>query len=235
MLPSGNHRRRSGGLWTLIGGLLTAACRRSRPARSRQPRHAEDLGVTELTASAKRLEVPGAAGMRKQDLIFEILQAHAEKSGLLFSEGVLEVLPDGFGFLRSPDYNYLPGPDDIYVSPVADPRASTCTPATRSPARSGRRRKANATSRCSRSRRSTARPGAERASKVLFDNLTPLYPNERIQLETDGRESAGRIIDLLTPIGKGQRGLIVAPPRTGKTVLLQNMANPSRRTIPRST
>jgi hypothetical protein len=188
----------------------------------------KEMGVQNLTQVAKGLNVTNATGMRKQELIFEILRAQAEQSGFIFSEGVLEVLPDGFGFLRAPDYNYLPGPT---TSTCRRRRsgASTCTRATRCPARSGRRRKANATSRSSRSKRSTSnrRPGAREG--IFFENLTPLYP-ERLRLEHDPRNLSTRVMDLMTPIGKGQRGLIVAPPRTGKTMLLQNIAKRSRPT-----
>src|ERR1700758_3187303 len=181
------------------------------------------MSVGALTKIAKQLDVPGATGMRKQELIFEILKARAEKSGLIFSEGVLEVLPDGFGFLRALDYNYLPGPDDIYVSPSQIRRFDLQTGDTVSgqirPPKDGERYfaliKVEAVN--------FEAPDQAR-DKLFFENLTPLYPQERLKLETAAENLAGRVMDLLTPIGKGQRGLIVAPPRTGKTMLLQNIA-----------
>ena len=163
--------------------------------------------------------------MRKQELIFQILRGRAEKSGLIFSEGVLEMLPDGFGFLRAPDYNYLPGPDDIYVSPSQIRKFdlhtgdTVCGPDP--PAEGGR-----ALLRADQGRGGQLRAARRsRASKIFFDNLTPLYPQERIKLEAASDNLSARVMDLMTPIGKGQRGLIVAPPRTGKTMLLQNIAN----------
>jgi transcription termination factor Rho len=181
--------------------------------------------ISELTQMGKEFNVEGASGMRKQELIFALLQAQTEKNGLIYGEGVLEILPDGFGFLRAPDYNYLPGPDDIYVSPSQIRRFNLRT--------------GDTTSGQIRSPKDNERyfallkvesvnfedPEVSR-DKILFDNLTPLYPNERIQLETDDPANYSiRVMDLLTPIGKGQRGLIVSPPRTGKTMLLQNIAN----------
>jgi transcription termination factor Rho len=181
--------------------------------------------ISELTQMGKEFNVEGASGMRKQELIFALLQAQTEKNGLIYGEGVLEILPDGFGFLRAPDYNYLPGPDDIYVSPSQIRRFNLRT--------------GDTTSGQIRSPKDNERyfallkvesvnyedPEVSR-DKILFDNLTPLYPNERIQLETDDPTNYSiRVMDLLTPIGKGQRGLIVSPPRTGKTMLLQNIAN----------
>ena len=184
----------------------------------------KDMSVGALTKIAKQLDVPGATGMRKQELIFEILKARAEKSGLIFSEGVLETLPDGFGFLRAPDYNYLPGPDDIYISP--------------SQIRKFNLRTGDVVSGLIRSPKDGERyfalikveavnfePPERAREKVFFENLTPLYPQDRIQLETDSDNLSARVLDLMVPIGKGQRGLIVAPPRTGKTMLLQNIAN----------
>jgi transcription termination factor Rho len=184
----------------------------------------KDMGVTELTRIAKQLEVPGATGMRKQELLFEILRARAEKSGLIFSEGVLEVLPDGFGFLRAPDYNYLPGPDDIYVSPSQIRKfdlhtGDTVSGQIRSP-KEGERYFA-----LIKVEAVNFEPPEKARDKVFFENLTPLYPQGRIQLETDAENLSGRVMDLMTPLGKGQRGLIVAPPRTGKTMLLQSLAN----------
>jgi len=184
----------------------------------------KEMGVTELTRIAKQLEVPGATGMRKQELIFEILRARAEKSGLIFSEGVLEVLPDGFGFLRAPDYNYLPGPDDIYVSPSQIRKfdlhtGDTVSGQIRSP-KEGERYFA-----LIKVEAVNFEPPEKARDKVFFENLTPLYPQGRVQLETEGENLSGRVMDLMTPLGKGQRGLIVAPPRTGKTMLLQSLAN----------
>ena len=182
----------------------------------------KDMSIQKLTQIAKDLNVGGATGMRKQDLIFQILKAQTEQSGFIFSEGVLEVLPDGFGFLRAPDYNYLPGPDDIYVSPSQIRKfdlqtGDTVSGQIRSP-KEGERYfaliKVEAVN--------FEAPDQAR-EKLFFENLTPLYPNERIVLETPDNLSA-RVMDLWTPIGKGQRGLIVAPPRTGKTMLLQSIA-----------
>ncbi len=183
----------------------------------------KDLSIQKLTQIAKDKNVVGATGMRKQDLIFQILKAQTEQSGFIFSEGVLEVLPDGFGFLRAPDYNYLPGPDDIYVSPSQIRRFDLQTGDTVSgqirPPKEGERYfaliKVEAIN--------FEAPDHAR-EKLFFENLTPLYPQERYKLETSAENLAGRVMDLMTPIGKGQRGLIVAPPRTGKTMLLQSIA-----------
>ncbi|PWB76876.1 MAG: transcription termination factor Rho [Candidatus Methylomirabilota bacterium] len=187
--------------------------------------------ISELSAIARTLNVVGASGLRKQELIFKILEAQTEKSGLIFAEGVLEVLPDGFGFLRAPDYNYLPGPDDIYVSPSQIRRFDLRTGDTVSgqvrPPKEGERYfallKVEAVN--------FENPELIK-DKILFDNLTPLFPNQRIRLETTQDELNMRVMDLLTPIGKGQRGLIVAPPRTGKTILLQKIANSITRNHP---
>ncbi|PLX83847.1 MAG: transcription termination factor Rho [Desulfuromonas sp.] len=180
--------------------------------------------ATELAAIANNLNLEGTAGMRKQDLIFAILNATAEKNGAIFGEGVLEILPDGFGFLRAPDANYLPGPDDIYVSPSQIRRFNLKTGDTVSgqirPPKEGERYFAL----LKVSEVNFENPSVAR-DKTLFDNLTPLYPEERILLETEPDNLSARVIDLASPIGKGQRGLIVAPPRTGKTMLLQNIAN----------
>ncbi len=184
----------------------------------------KDMSIQNLNQVAKDLGVVGGAGLRKQELIFKILQTQAEKSGLIFSEGVLECLPDGFGFLRAPEYNYLPGPDDVYVSPSQIRRFDLRTGDTISgqirPPKEGERYfaliKVDAIN---------FEPPEEARNKIFFDNLTPLYPQERLKLETTRENTSGRVMDLLTPIGKGQRGLIVAPPRTGKTMLLQNIAN----------
>jgi transcription termination factor Rho len=183
----------------------------------------KDLSIQRLTQIAKDRNVVGATGMRKQDLIFQILKAQTEQSGFIFSEGVLEVLPDGFGFLRAPEYNYLPGPDDIYVSPSQIRKfdlqtGDTVSGQIRSP-KEGERYfaliKVEAVN--------FESPDQAR-EKLFFENLTPLYPQERFRLETAPENLAGRVMDLMTPIGKGQRGLIVAPPRTGKTMLLQSIA-----------
>ena len=184
----------------------------------------KEMSVTELTRIAKQLEVPGATGMRKQELIFEILKARAETSGLIFSEGVLETLPDGFGFLRAPDYNYLPGPDDIYVSPSQIRKfdlhtGDTVSGQIRSP-KEGERYFA-----LIKVEAVNFEPPEKAREKVFFENLTPLYPQGRIQLETEAENLSGRVMDLMTPVGKGQRGLIVAAPRTGKTMLLQSLAS----------
>ena len=181
--------------------------------------------ITELAAIARNLEIPGASGLRKQELIFKILQAEAEKEGLIYAEGVLEILPEGFGFLRSPDYNYLPGPDDIYVSPTQIRRFSIRTGDTVSgqvrPPKDGENYFALV-----RVEAVNFEPPETAKTKILFDNLTPYYPTERFKLEVPDKKSlSGRVMDLMVPIGKGQRGLIVAPPRTGKTMLLQSLAN----------
>ena len=184
----------------------------------------KDMNIASLTQIAKNLNVAGATGMRKQELIFKILQAQTEKNGLIFSEGVLETLPDGFGFLRAPDYNYLPGPDDIYVSPSQIRKFDLHTGDTVSgqirPPKDGERYfaliKVEAIN--------FEHPDIAR-NKIFFDNLTPLYPEDRIRLETQPDNLSARVMDLMVPIGKGQRGLIVSPPRTGKTMLLQTIAN----------
>src|SRR6202140_1310086 len=184
----------------------------------------KDMSIQKLNQIAKDLGVQGFAGFRKQELIFKILQVQAEKSGLIFSQGGLECLPDGFGFLRAPEYNYLPGPDDVYVSPSQIRRFDLRTGDTVSgqirPPKEGERYfaliKVDAIN---------FEPPEEARNKIFFDNLTPLYPNERLKLETVRDNYSGRVMDLLTPIGKGQRGLIVAAPRTGKTMLLQSIAN----------
>jgi transcription termination factor Rho len=183
----------------------------------------KEMKLPDLTKLAKEHGIENATGMRKQDLIFSILQAQTEKSGLIFSEGVLECLPDGFGFLRAPEYNYLPGPDDIYVSPSQIRRFDLHTGDTVSgqvrPPKEGERYfaliKVEAVN--------FEHPDVAR-EKILFDNLTPLYPQNRIRLEASANMSS-RVLDLIAPVGKGQRGLIVAPPRTGKTMILQAIAN----------
>src|ERR671937_1275414 len=184
----------------------------------------KDMSITELTKVAKQLDVAGATGMRKQELIFEILRSRAEKSGLLFSEGVLETLPDGFGFLRAPDYNYLPGPNDIYVSPSQIRKFDLQTGDTVS----GQIRQPKDGERYFALIKVEAvnfEPPARTRERIFFENLTPLYPQSRLRLETVSDNLSARVMDLMVPIGKGQRGLIVAPPRTGKTMLLQNIAN----------
>ena len=184
----------------------------------------KEMNISALTQVAKDLDVVGATGMRKQELIFKILQAQTEKSGLIFSEGVLECLPDGFGFLRAPDYNYLPGPDDIYVSPSQirkfDLRTGDTISGQIRPPKEGERYFA-----LIKVEAINFESPEDSRSKIFFDNLTPLYPEERVRLETGPDNIAGRVLDLLTPLGKGQRGLVVSPPRTGKTMLLQTIAN----------
>src|SRR5262250_2651174 len=191
----------------------------------------KEMNISALTQVAKDLNIQGASGMRKQELIFKILQAQTEKSGLIFSEGVLETLPDGFGFLRAPDYNYLPGPDDIYVSPSQIRKFDLHTGDTVSgqirPPKDGERYFA-----LIKVEAVNFEPPERAREKVFFENLTPLYPQSRIGLETDAENLSARVLDLMVPIGKGQRGLIVAPPRTGKTMLLQNIANSITRNHP---
>jgi len=184
----------------------------------------KDKNITDLAKIAKELNIPGASGMRKQELIFQILRAQTEKNGLIFSEGVLECLPDGFGFLRAPEYNYLPGPDDIYISPSQirkfDLRTGDTVSGQVRPPKDGERYfaliKVEAVN--------FEDPDVAR-SKIFFDNLTPLYPQGRLKMESLKENLTGRVLDLLCPVGKGQRGLIVAPPRTGKTMMLQSIAN----------
>ena len=183
----------------------------------------KEKNIAELTDVAKGYHIEGAVNLRKQDLICAILQAQSEKNGVIYGEGVLEILQDGFGFLRSPLYNYLPGPDDIYVSPSQIRRFNLRTGDTIwgqiRPPKEGERYFAML--KVEKVNFEDSEVGRE---KILFDNLTPLYPMERIRLENSPEDLSMRVIDLLTPIGKGQRGLIVAPPRTGKTVLLQGIA-----------
>jgi len=206
------------------GGAAPAEQQRPSPVRaSLNINDLKDMSIQKLTQIGKDLNVAGATGMRKQDLIFQILKAQTERSGNIFSEGVLETLPDGFGFLRAPDYNYLPGPDDIYVSPSQIRKFDLHTGDTVSgqirPPKEGERYfaliKVEAVN--------FEAPDQAR-EKLFFENLTPLYPQEAIRLETASDNLSARVMDLMTPIGKGQRGLIVAPPRTGKTMLLQNIA-----------
>jgi transcription termination factor Rho len=184
----------------------------------------KEMNISALAKVAKDLGVAGATGMRKQELIFKILQAQTEQSGLIFSEGVLECLPDGFGFLRAPEYNYLPGPDDIYVSPSQirkfDLRTGDTISGQIRPPKEGERYFA-----LIKVEAVNFEPPEAARERIFFDNLTPLYPQDRIRLETTKENLCARVMDLMTPIGKGQRGLIVAAPRTGKTMLLQNIAN----------
>ena len=194
----------------------------------------KEMNIANLTQVAKDLGVVGATGIRKQDLIFKVLQAQTEKAGLIFSEGVLECLPDGFGFLRAPDYNYLPGPDDIYVSPSQirkfDLRTGDTISGQIRPPKDGERYFA-----LIKVEAINFESPEEARNKIFFDNLTPLYPQERIRLETTKENTSARVLDLLTPIGKGQRGLIVSPPRTGKTMLLQTIANSVTTNLPEIT
>jgi transcription termination factor Rho len=183
----------------------------------------KEMKATDLAKMARQLQLE-SAGVKKQDLIFAILQANASQAGEVYADGVVEVLPDGFGFLRSPDFSYLPGPDDIYVSPSQIRRYGLRTGDTvagyvRQP-KEGERYFA-----LLKVDSINGEPAVENREKVLFDNLTPLYPNERLNLEYDASNMTTRIIDLLTPVGKGQRCLVVAPPRAGKTVLLQDIAH----------
>ncbi len=180
--------------------------------------------ISELTELGRKMRVEGAAGMRRQELIFAILRAEVSKNGAIFGEGVLETLPDGFGFLRAPDFNYLSGPDDIYVSPSQIRRFNLRTGDTvagqiRAPKEGERYFALLKVAEVNHESPETSR------EKILFDNLTPIFPNERFELEREHDSYAVRVMDMMTPIGKGQRGLIVAPPRTGKTVLLKQIAN----------
>src|SRR2546429_4584384 len=180
--------------------------------------------ISELAQIAKNFNVDGASNLRKQELIFAMLGAQTEQNGFVYGEGVLEILPDGFGFLRAPDYNYLPGPDDIYVSPSQirrfNLRTGDVVAGQIRPPKEGERYFA-----LLKVETINFDEPEKARDKILFDNLTPLYPDEHLRLEFDPEEHTTRIIDLLTPIGKGQRGLIVAAPRTGKTMMLQNIAH----------
>ncbi|MEW5758541.1 MAG: transcription termination factor Rho [Candidatus Omnitrophota bacterium] len=186
--------------------------------------HLKEKKIVDLNKIAKSLSVNGVSGLKKQDLIFKILQAQAEKEGFMFGEGVLEILPEGFGFLRSSNYNYLPGPDDIYISPSQIRKFDLKTGDTVSgqirPPKEGEKYFA-----LLKVEAVNFENPEKIKERVLFDNLTPLYPHERLTLETVQEEISTRIMDLLTPLGKGQRALIVAPPYSGKTVLLQKIAN----------
>ena len=189
------------------------------------------MDIQALAKMARDFSVEGSSALRRQELIFGILQAQTARAGMINGEGVLEVLPDGFGFLRSPDYNYLPGPDDIYISPSQVRRFNLHTGDVVSgqvrPPKEGERYFALLkVDQINHDRPENAR------EKILFDNLTPLYPDEHLNLEHRPDEVTGRVLDLMTPIGRGQRGLIVAPPRTGKTVMLQNIAHGITRNHP---
>src|SRR5215469_6741916 len=212
--------------------------------RTAEPEAVEDDGlnlkalkekkISDLALIGKNFNIEGAANMRKQELIFAILQAQTEQNGHIYGEGVLETLPDGFGFLRAPDYNYLPGPDDIYVSPSQirkfDLRTGDTISGQIRPPKEGERYFA-----LIKVEAINFEPPEMARERVFFDNLTPLYPDERIKVETDMDNLGSRVLDLMTPIGKGQRALIVAPPRTGKTMLLQNIANSVTRNHPEVT
>jgi transcription termination factor Rho len=180
--------------------------------------------IAQLLKTAEELDIPGVSGLRKQELIFKILEANTEKDGLIFAEGVLEILDEGYGFLRSSDYNYLPGPDDIYVSPSQIKRFDLKTGDTVS----GQVRPPKESERYFALLKIEAvnfeNPEIAK-HKILFDNLTPLYPDKKVKLEFKGDDWTTRIMDLMTPIGKGQRGLIVSPPKAGKTIILQKIAN----------
>ena len=206
------------------GGGQQGGQQQGAPAQAISLSAMKEMSISALTKIAKDLEIAGATGMRKQELIFEILRVRAEKSGNIFSEGVLETLPDGFGFLRAPDYNYLPGPDDIYVSPSQIRKFDLHTGDTVSgvirPPKDGERYFA-----LIKVEAINFEPPEKTKEKIFFENLTPLYPQQKVNLETAPENLSGRVMDLLTPLGKGQRGLIVAPPRTGKTMLLQSIAN----------
>ncbi len=201
------------------------------PAEGTNITELKEKTIDELTRIAKELNVEGARGLRKQDLIFAILQAQTEKTGLIFGEGVLEILPDGFGFLRSSDYSYLPGPDDIYVSPSQIRRfnlrtGDLVTGQIRPPKESERYfalLKVEAINHES---------PEDNIDRPLFDNLIPYYPTDKIKLESDKDDYSTRVMDLITPIGMGQRGMIVAAPRTGKTMLLQSIAKSVRKNHP---
>jgi transcription termination factor Rho len=221
-------------------GRTSTKAETSEPRESREPREIrvdvieeedglnlkalKEKKISELAQIARDFNVDGASSLRKQDLIFAILQAQAERSGFIYGEGVLEILSDGFGFLRSPDYNYLPGPDDIYVSPSQirrfNLRTGDVVAGQIRPPKEGERYFA-----LLKVEAINYEEPEKAREKILFDNLTPLYPQEQLRLEHAPDEYTARIIDLLTPIGKGQRGLIVAAPRTGKTMMLQSIAH----------
>jgi len=196
----------------------------SRDSRASDFAQLKEMSATKLTQIAREMDVPGATGMRKQELIFGVLQAQTEKAGLIFSEGVLEALPEGYGFLRAPEHNYLPSPDDVYVGQTQIRKFELRTGDTVS----GQIRLPGAGEKYFSLVKIEAinfdAPEAAR-ERVIFDNLTPLYPTERLLLENASENLSGRVVDLFTPIGKGQRALIVASPRTGKTMLMQSIAN----------
>jgi len=193
----------------------------------------KEVKIEDLVNLSKEFNIDGAAGMKRQDLIFALLKAQTEKQGAIYGEGVLEILPDGFGFLRSGDFNYLPGPDDIYVSPSQirkfNLRTGDNVAGQIRPPKDSERYFA-----LLKVEEVNFEDGEKARDKILFDNLTPLYPQERFNLEYDKKRLTTRIIDLICPIGKGQRCLIVAPPRTGKTMMLQNIANALSTNYPES-
>ena len=194
----------------------------------------KDKTISELTEIASHYNVEGIRGLRKQELMFKILEAQTEQEGLIYGEGVLEILPDGFGFLRAPSFNYLPGPDDIYVSPSQirkfDLRTGDTISGQIRPPKESERYFA-----LLKVETINFETPDSLKSKVLFDNLTPLYPNERFVLETSQDNICGRVLDLICPIGKGQRALIVSPPRAGKTMLMQSIANSITKSHPEVT
>lgn len=193
----------------------------------------QSLKIKELTKLAQEMNVQNFAGLKKQELIVTLLEAEAKNDGVLYSRGILEVMGDGYGFLRSPDFNYLPGPDDIYVSPSQIKRFSLRT----GHQISGKIRPPKAKERfyaLLKVDMVNEKPPENVKQSILFDNLTPLHPEEKFNLETDGKNLSTRIMDLISPIGKGQRGLIVAQPKTGKTVLLQEIANAIRQNHPKT-
>jgi len=185
----------------------------------------KDSSMSDLQKIAQDLKIESYSTMRKQEIVFEILKAQTEKNGLIFSEGVLEVLPEGYGFLRAPEYSYMPGPDDVYVSPSQIKRFSMKTGDTIScQIREPRQEEGERYFATVKLEAINFEPPENSLRRAMFDSLTPLYPLDRIRLENP-EEISSRVMDLITPIGKGQRGLIVAPPRTGKTMLLQTLAH----------
>ena len=193
----------------------------------------QSLKIKELTKLAQEMNVQNFAGLKKQELIVTLLEAEAKNDGVLYSRGILEVMGDGYGFLRSPDFNYLPGPDDIYVSPSQIKRFGLRT----GHQVAGKIRPPKAKERfyaLLKVDMVNEKPPDDVKQSILFDNLTPLHPEEKFKLETDGKNLSTRIMDLISPIGKGQRGLIVAQPKTGKTILLQEIANAIRQNHPKT-
>jgi len=193
----------------------------------------QSLKIKELTKLAQEMNVQNFAGLKKQELIVTLLEAEAKNDGVLYSRGILEVMADGYGFLRSPDFNYLPGPDDIYVSPSQIKRFGLRT----GHQVAGKIRPPKAKERfyaLLKVDMVNEKPPDDVKQSILFDNLTPLHPEEKFNLETDGKNLSTRIMDLISPIGKGQRGLIVAQPKTGKTILLQEIANAIRQNHPKT-